>query len=192
MEHFKVNNADVFFDDLGNGKGKLIISDDEYGYNFSYYWGSMGCNLKQFLKSIDSGYFVKKLSNVVDRPINVKKTFIALRVYLQECLSYELKWYQHTEFQKDFRKKLKEFQNNVDDKHHFIDLTQSFHNELDFYLIENVKERREVEKLFERIFSQSEPWNFICSNAHPEEIYLKNIHKKLQKTLKKPVQLCLF
>lgn len=194
MEKIKLGKTDVIFQEFGDGKGKIIVSDDEYGYNFSYSWGAMGkdTTLKQFVKSVGSDYFVKKLSNNVKGTMNVRKTFINLRTYIQECFEYELKWYEHMEFQKDFRERLKTLQKHVNYEHEFIDKVMSFHNQLDFYLIKNRNEMQRLEDLFKDIFNQSEPWHFIVNETHPEEIFLTKLHAKLKKTLSKPVQLCLF
>ena len=50
MEHFRINSTDIILQDFNKGEGKIIISNDSFGYNFSYYWGAMGKNtiLKAF------------------------------------------------------------------------------------------------------------------------------------------------
>ena len=193
MERIRVGHTDVIFDEIGDGAGKIIISNDDYGYNFSHYWGAMGKDtLKQFVCSIDTGYFTNKLCSHINGPMNVKKTFVGLRKSIQESFEYELEWYQHLEFQKDFREKLKKFQKEVSCREEFVNRAMSFHKELNYYLIEEDYERERIEELFKGIFSQCEPWTFLEYNPHPEQLFLEKLHVKLKKVLSKPVQLRLF
>ena len=194
MEHIRIGSTDVVLQDFGDGKGKIIISDDEYGYDFSYYWGAMGkdTTLVNFIQSLNSDYFVKKLSHNIKGPLNIRGTFSELRRHIQECFQYELKWYEHMAFQKDFRKKLKQLQKEVSCADEFVFKLESFCDELDFYLIEDRHERERLENLFKNIFSNSEPWYFIEHETHIEEIFLEKFHSKLKEKLSKPVQLCLF
>ena len=194
MEHIRIENTDVIFQEFGDGKGKIIISNDDYGYNFSYYWGAMGkdTSLAQFVQSINSDYFINKLSSSRKGDFDAYSTFVNLRRYIQECFEYELPWYDHMEFQKDYRKKLKEFQKTIASEKSFIDHITSFHNSLDYYLIKDSRERERVENLFRDIFSDCEPWHFTECEPHPETIFLKKLHVKLKRVLSKPVQLCLF
>jgi hypothetical protein len=194
VEHIRINHTDIILQEFGDGKGKIIISDDEYGYDFSYYWGAMGKDrtLKDFIKSINSDYFVNKLSHNIKGPLNSRKTFRALRKYIQECFKYELQWYDHVEFQKDFRRRLKDFQRNVTCDMEFVQEVQEFHNKLDYFLIKDNREMERVEKLFKDIFAYCEPWYFLDFDTHPEEIFLEKLHIKLKEKLSNPVQLCLF
>jgi len=194
MEHIRIDYTDIILQEFGEGKGKVIISNDDYGYNFSYYWGAMGedTSLKQFLQSIDTGYFVGKLCTHTKGPMNERKTFVALRKYIQECFKYELPWYDHMEFQKDFREKLREYQKTISSETEFIMGITSFCDSLNFYLIDDSKERERLENLFKDIFSNCEPWSFIENDPHPEEVFLKKLHPKLKKALGSSVQLCFF
>jgi len=194
MEHIRIGYTDIILQEFGDGKGKIIISDDDYGYDFSYYWGAMGkdTTLKSFLKKINSDYFVNKLSHNLKGPMNVRKTFVALRAYIQECFQYELQWFEHIEFQRGFRKELRNFQKEVGCDTQFIQEIQDFHNRLDFYLIKERYEQEKFEKLFKDIFSYCEPWGFIVYDTHPEEVFLEKLHAKLKEELSRPVQLCLF
>jgi len=192
MEHIRIGDTDVIFDEMGFGKGKITISNNIY--NFSGTWGSMGRTntLKKFISSIESEHFVKKLSNKKIGQMNVKKTFCNLRTYIKDCLCFDLKWYEHMEFQKDFRLKLREFQNEVISENTFVNGFNLIYDKLDFHLILDKYERKRLENLFKDIFSQSEVKQFLFNEVHPEEIFLKELHSKLKKTLSKSVQLCLF
>jgi len=194
MEHIRIGHTDVILDEFGDGKGKIIISNDECGYDFSYYWGAMGesTTLKQFIQRIGSDYFVGKLSHRTKGKMNVRKTFARLRADIKESLQGELQWYEHMEFQKHFREALREFQSGIVEENEFIRRVQDFYTELNFYLIQDRGEREKLECLFKDIFPQSEPWRFIIHDAHPEDIFLEKLHAKLKKALAKPVQLCLF
>lgn len=79
MEVLHVNEAKVILDDKGNGQGELIIASS-WGYNFSTYWGSMGGSMKDFICSINKGYFADRLSGPDDRPeFDGKATMTAVR-----------------------------------------------------------------------------------------------------------------
>jgi len=193
MEHIRIGQTDIMFEDIDVGKGKIIISDNEFGYDFSCHWGSMGeaATLVDFIKSINSHYFVKSLSHKFKGPMNVKKTFVNLRAHIQEGFEHELEWYEHLEFQKDFRRKLKQLQKEVGDDVEFIQKVSAFHTKLDFSLIKDRQESNAMEDLFASIFKQSEPWRLVHYETHPEDVFLSKLHSKLKKSLSKPVQLCL-
>ena len=194
MEHIRIDSTDIIFQDHGDGKGKIIISNDEYGYDFSYYWGaiSKGDTLAKFIEKMNSGYFVSKLSHKIKGQINIRKTFVALRKYIQESFEYELKWYNHVEFQKDFREKLRNLKDEIANDIDFSQRITSFHEELNFYLINDTNERERIENLFKSIFSNSGPWNLICYDIHPEDAFLERLHAKLKDKLSKSAQLLLF
>lgn len=193
MEHIRIGQTDIMFEDTDTGRGKIVISDDEFGYSFSCCFGSMGkaTTLRDFIQSINSDYFVKSLSHKFKGPMNIKKTFANLRASIQEGFNGELKWYEHLEFQKDFRKKLKQLQKEISCDTEFVQKVQNFNTKLDFYLINGKKECNAMEDLFTSIFRQSEPWRLIHYEIHPEDVFLSKLHKKLKETLSKPVQLCL-
>jgi len=90
METIRIGLTDVIFKDEGEGKGKIIVSNDDWGYNFSHYWGAMGDrNLKQFVSEINTSYFVDKLSVRRNGDLDVKKTFTNIRKRIREALSEE-------------------------------------------------------------------------------------------------------
>jgi len=175
----KINNTDIFLEDLGGNKGKITISDT-YNHNYSYFWGAMGGTLNEFILSINSGYFADKLlgckSNYV---FDARLTFAAIRKFIASDLN--LPWYKHIEFQKGLREKINEFQRDVESADQFVSGWHSFINSIDFYLIEKRYEREEVEKEFKNI---SEQWNFIGERLSPEYLWLEKLHGKLKKHLK--------
>ncbi len=96
-----------------------------------------------------------------------------------------LKWYEHQEFQKDFRAKLKDFQERceeIGDSNYFV---SQFHFEFtvspDFNLINDRWKRESIEKDFNSI---SEPWDFIQKKRSEEYKKLCALHKELVKRLK--------
>ena len=193
MNKFRVGNVDVIFEDKGKGQGKIIISDDDNGYNFSHFWNAMGdCSLREFVCQISSDYFVNKLGTKSNGEFDNKKTFVNFRKFLKEEFYVELPFYKHMPFQKHFRKELKNFQRNICSDRQFIDELGSFPDCLDFFLIENKNEMQYVETCIKKCFSVSEPWDFINHKESLENIFLNKFHKKLKKHLKKPVQLSLF
>lgn len=185
MITFKIDSADVILNDLGDGHGKIIISDTEWGYNFSYYWGAMGNrSLAEFLCSINSDYFINKLGPIDKGEINTKKTITNIRKGIKEYFNSEYPWYTEMDFQKDMRDKLKDLEKEgfygVDNYFYAIN---NFVDSLDYYNIGNKYERNRIEETIKLIFN--EPWYYLAYNEHRENIYLQKFHKKLVKELTK-------
>lgn len=184
IARLKIDNTDIFLEDLGEGKGKITISDT-YGHNYSTFWGAMGMTLKEFICEINDCYFTNRLlgatsSNVFD----AKNTITEVRRHIREELG--LPWYTHKEFQVDMRERLNSLQETCEDsgsENTFVDLFFSgFINRLDFYLIEGNYEQKRWKSLFESI---DEPWHFIQTKESQQSIWLRKIHAKLKKELKK-------
>lgn len=178
MISFRIDYADVILQDFGNNKGKIIISDDDWGYNFSYYWGSMGKNLIDFLLGLNSDYFCYKLGPSEKGPINVKKTMSNVRKEIRQ----ELPWYECVEFQKDMRLELKLLESEVYDQNDFVESMYDFPKRLDYNLIDNEFRKRDIVDTIYSIF-ETEPWNFIVYEEHKQIKYLSNFFPKLKKTL---------
>ena len=178
----KIDDNEVFLEELGPNQGKIILSDS-YGHNYSYYWGAMGGTLKDFILHINEDYFAKNLGNKM-RVFNPVKTFSNVRKYIREDMGYPYYW--EMEFQKDMREKLKEFQSEVEDwggKYTFVDrFFPSFVERLNYSLIKNDFDRKQFENEINNI---TEPWHFIEEKQSDEYIWLCKFHKKLKKELKK-------
>lgn len=184
IERIRIDNTDVFIEELGNGKGKITISDT-YDHNYSYFWGAMGGTLKDFLCSINSSYFCDKLMGARSKWImDVPKTFAAIRKYIATDMG--LPWYQHMAFQKDLRETLKNFQSQIEEHPSndlFVSLFHhSFINRLSFWYIEDSIDQKYVEKDFKGI---CEVWHFIVEKEGPEYIWLTKFHSKLKTAIKK-------
>jgi hypothetical protein len=177
----KIDNTDIFLEELGEGQGKITISDT-YGHNYSNYWGSMGGTLKEFLCRINADYFANKLlgkSSMYE--MDVKRTFTAVRKYIREEIG--LKWYQHLEFQKHMREELKSFENDCVSQEQFVNnFFSSFVDRLYFYSIEDRYKRESLEKYFKGI---SEHWHFIHSKESREYFWITKLHKQLKRKLEK-------
>lgn len=175
----KIDGTDVFIEDLGDGKGKVTISNI-YGHNYSHYWGAMGSNILDFIIRINSEYFADKLLGYVSMySYDDRKTFANLRKHIQNEI---LPWYKHLEFQSDMRQKLNEFQSECNTENDFVDKFQYFINGLDYYLISDRFDRESIESEFKSI---SEPWGFLGDKPSDKYLWLINLHKKIIKKLKK-------
>jgi hypothetical protein len=186
MIAFKIDSADVILNDLGDGQGKIIISDDNWGYNFSYFWGSIGGgqSLIEFLIGMDEYYFSKKLGPSASGEINSKGTIRSVRRAIKEYFSSEYPWYKELEFQKDLRYKLNRLERNgFSGPDEFFHEMNSFVEDLDYYNIDNKQDRENIESIFKSIFC--EPWYYLVYDEHREITYLKKFKTKLVKELKK-------
>lgn len=184
IERIKIDNTDVFLEDLGPGKGKITLSDT-YNHNYSYFWGAMGGNLKEFLSYINASYFADKLMGSKSNSVmDVAKTFAAIRKFIVS--EFNLPWYRHPEFQKKLRECLRDFQSQIEEtpsQDLFVALFHSsFINSLCFWLIEDDYDRKIIEADFKGI---SEVWNFIVEKDGPEYTWLIKFHAKLKKAISK-------
>jgi len=180
MEIIKVGYADVIFDDLGLGAGKLTISDNVNQMNFSYYWGSMGSSLKEFVADIDQHYFSKNLIGHSDQYVmDVKKTFTAVRKRIRE----EIPFYEEMEWQKELREELKKAQENCYSQDHFIHQMNSLPDKLWFGHIGHKFDRDSIKSRLNDALC--EPWHLIETKESPATKYLQDLHKKLKTILKK-------
>ena len=180
-DRIKIDNTDIFLEDMGNGQGKITISDT-YGHNYSMFWGAMGMPLRAFLRQINADYFVNKLLGSAScTEVDVKRTFSAIRKHIREAI---LPWYKNLDFQADMREKLNSFQNECAEcpsEHFFVDNFYSFIKRLDYYLIDDYSYDKEfVEEEFKSI---SEPWGFIVTKKNRECLWLEALHAKLKKAL---------
>ena len=180
----KIDNTDVIFKDIKPGQGKLIISDDSWGYNFSYTWGAMESRtVKDFVLSMNSGYFVGKLGVYGDGDLDVRKTFTALRKILKEQLEDNgYPWYVETVFQKNVRKEFNDLRKRTREANFLVDELSNFPSNLDFTLIEDKYNQQELEKIFENIFC--EPWHLFIYKEREENIFLSKLHKKIKKQIR--------
>lgn len=121
MLQITIGETDVLLFDYEPGQGKIIIANPTC--NYSYYWGSMGCTLSEFICHIDSHYFAKNLTNNI-RSFSNEKTFKSVRKFLREEM--DLPRYKHTEFQKDMRRVLKEFQAACDSEYYLVNSVFNF------------------------------------------------------------------
>lgn len=58
----RLDPVTLIMEDLGDFRGKLTI--DCYGKAWTTYWGSMGCNIAEFIASANVSYLVGSLSDI--------------------------------------------------------------------------------------------------------------------------------
>lgn len=183
MERIKIKNTDIFLEDYGDNKGKIIISNT-YGYNFSYYWGSMGSNLKDFLLRINEGYFIDKLSTDRQGKFSGKKTVQAIRKAIKNQDGWDIPWYEHMPAQKELRELLKSLEQCDEVNSFYYECEKITDNYWDIHY--NRKKRYESEEFTENVknlLSESHYYfQYVDSNEH---IFLKQLFKDLQIELKK-------
>lgn len=171
IEKIIINDYSFYLEDYGENKGKVIITNWDNDLNFSYYWSAMGMDLKSFLQKIDNGYFLNKMIPREQQEVfSSKNTAKNIRKIWKEEI---MQWYEHLEFQKSFREKLKSFLDEIIDQNHFIYAFDSFINSLDYHLINGYYESKSVEENIREILSQ-EPWHLI--ETEPSMVY-KNLSK---------------
>lgn len=177
LKKVSLPEADIVLDFMGDGQGRVHIANHG-GNSYSYYWGAMGCSLDKFICSVSSDYFCNNLvSNKWD--FDSAGTFKKLREFIKSELS--LPWYRYPEFQKDMRQKLREFQGDVTTLNEFVFGWDSFISSLDFYLIDDRYDQREIEKNFKNV---SEVWHFGSTKPSREYLWVEKIHKKLVEYIK--------
>jgi hypothetical protein len=185
MKSLRILDYDILLQDLGQGKGKVIIAG--FDLNTSYYWGAMGENLEDFICSIDTSYWLNKLLPLnVDKPINSRKTFAAFRKQLKECLQdrvYPYGWWVEREFQAEMWEKVRDIQQSATEEYEFIDAICLLPEKLDYYLIADKYDRESFKEAIQN--ACSEPWYCTVKGESREERMLIKLHKALKKELKR-------
>lgn len=177
IEKIKIGDVTVYLEDYEYGKGKIMITGLVYDKAYTTYWGAMGNDLRRFIKSIDPDYFANRLAPP-DKVVDVKGTFKNVRKQIKELMP----WYNHIEFQKDMREKLKEFQYDVEqnpDERFFVYEFSGFMDSLDMYLIDDEYDRKVFKSL------QDECWYYLETKPGPEYDALYKFHAKLINELNK-------
>lgn len=175
-KQLRIGSTDVILTDYEIGQGKIIISDDNYGYNFSYYWGSMGSDLNIFLKEINSSYFVNKLGPIERGGIDLKATMKNVRHYWKtEC---GISWYNYMDEQKTLRQELKIVETHSYDEQDFVRRMQSIDSA--FYFRPSMF-KSDFQEAVEQI--SCEPWHHIVCKEHPQNTWLEKFFVKLKQTL---------
>ncbi len=167
----RIKETDVFFDNQGDGRGKLTLSN--WRVSYSYYWGAMGSDLQSFITRINSDYFASKLLGT--RNIYCfcpKKTMRNLRAFIKE----EIPWYKHMGFQKDMREKINDYFSDCETSSDFVNSWNRFVDNLSYYEIDCRYDREEVESVFKDL---SEPWYLIGETTSQEYNWLKDFHGEL-------------
>ena len=178
MKLLRIETTDVILNDYELGKGKIIISDDDYGYNFSYYWGAMGQSaLSDFLQDIDTGYFVGKLGPHSGGEISMDKTMKVVRKWWKE--ESGIRWYEFKEEQKELREKFNIIQQETCDQQDFVYLMNELVNEF-YFPYSNYK--NDFQSALDGL--TTEPWHFIVLDEHKQNTWLSKFHLKLKDALK--------
>jgi hypothetical protein len=176
METIRIGYTDIIFMDEGPGKGKIIISDDDWGYNFSYYWGAMGKEtIKEFVSTINTSYFIGKLCPSMKGPLDVKTIKEAF-----EDNGYG--WYKHLEFQKDMREVINDMQSEVYDDRDLVDSLDNLKHRLSFYLIDDRYDRQDIQSIFDDMWCEC--WYMFEYEEPREHKFLAELHKKIKKHIK--------
>lgn len=183
MELINIGITDVILQDYEDGQGKIIISDFNFDYNFSHYWGAMGdnTNLKKFICKINADYFAGKLVGHIQKPIDVKATFANLRREIREFMP----WYVNVDFQKEMREALNDYQRSVYSQECFVNGWDNFVSNLWFSDCDHWNyDKHEVKSFFE---GYCEHWNLIVTKEPKEYQWCIGIHKELKKIFKSEV-----
>lgn len=177
-ENLRIGSTDVILMDYEPGAGKIIISNDGYGYNFSYYWGAMGkdTTLAQFICHISTDYFVGKLGPTERGDVDMKATMKNVREWWKN--ESGIRWYQEMELQKELREAFNRIQNDCCDDRYFVELMQSLEQNFHFPYS---KFKSDFEEAI--IAMQCEPWNFLVYSDHKHNIWLSKFHAILKEEL---------
>lgn len=176
----KINTTDIILIDYGNeSSGKVIISDNEYDINCSYYWGSMASNLNGFISRINPDYFASKLSNT-KYVFSAKNTAKAIRKYIKENMAYELPWYKWPHHQKTLRAAIKEIE-SASCQNEALHLIENLHKGYDIEA-GSYEEIIEFQSLLETHFN-NEAWHFLETETSAEYEFLAKLLPLLKKKL---------
>jgi hypothetical protein len=178
MNRLNIKTADIFLENYEVGQGKIIISDLEFG-SWSFYWGSMGSKIEEFIQDINADYFAGKLCNTED-VFCPKTTAKAIRKYIREELTYDLPWHKFMTAQKEMREKIKEIENSSSQEE-ALHIMSTMHENLMCYDLDR-QDEKEFLGIIEGVFS-CEPWYFLQTKPSREYNYLRKLHKSLKTKL---------
>lgn len=177
ITQLRIGTTDVILNDYEPGKGKIIISDDDFGYNFSYYWGSMGKDsLKEFLSGVDIYYFVNKLGSHENGDIDMDKTMRAVRKFWKEDSG--CKWYEFIEEQKELREKFNDLQKTCTSAHEFVDAMNNIDDNFYFSALKPLNNFQCALQLI-----KNEPWHFIQYEQHKHNRWLTKFFPLLKQAI---------
>lgn len=180
LKKISIGSTDIFLEDYEPGQGKITISDTEHGA-FTHYWGAMGSNISEFVQSINTDYFVRKLSSD-DRVFSAKKSVQAIRRYIRNDMKYDLPWYRWPDAQKELREFIEELE-QCHSEENFVDECYKIPKRIIALNLDKY-ETEEFEGIVKDIFT-NEPWNFIEKEPSQQAIWLTKLLPKLQKQLRK-------
>lgn len=178
MRKIELGSTDIFLENYKTGQGKITISSGDNGA-FTFYWGAMGSNIEEFIQNTNSDYFATKLSTHPDE-FDSKLSIRNVRKYIREELSFELPWYRYLEGQKALRERLKEIEQGAFNEQHFVNLMESFTDNLFTEL--DISEEKEFFEIL-RNSIECEPWHFIHKSESSQFKWLKSIHEELKRFL---------
>lgn len=190
IQNLNIDGTDVILQDYEFGKGKIIISDNQYDYNFSYHWGAMSDTLKDFLLRINEDYFVKNLTTVTRGRFDSKTTMKNVRHWWKK--ESGIAWYEYKEEQKTLRQELRFIENICSDDQYFVERMGRIKDSFYFPTPRNynftehkfdICLKSDFELAIEAL--ASEPWHHIVYKEPYENIWLSKFFPKLQKELKK-------
>lgn len=185
-ENLRIGSTDIILMDYSEGSGKIIISNDGYGYNFSYYWGAMGkdTTLAQFICHISTDYFVGKLGPYEKGDIDLSKTMRNVRGFWKK---EGIPWYKEMDLQKDLRREFKSIESMCDDDRHFVDMMSRLKDSFYFSKHTVLSTGYVIKDDFEDALDHlcSEPWDFIVNKDHKQNIWLAKFHLQLKEELAK-------
>jgi hypothetical protein len=177
MEKIYIGETKIILDDLGEGRGSLIISN---GYNaYDHYWGSMGGTLNEFILRIDTGYFAGKMLGHRDiYEFDAKASLRNVRAQLKE----DLPWYEYMSAQKELREELRGLK-YCSSQEEFVDVLSNLHDKLMCYDLDRYDEAEFLDIIRNGICSES--WHLLGTKPSREYNFLVDLLPKLQKHIKK-------
>lgn len=184
LTHFRIDYTDVILQDYEEGKGKIILSNDDRDINLSYYWGSMGkgYDLSKFILKTNDSYLIGKLGvRYDDGPINMKRTMANVRRHIKEETDW--RWYMSPVDDRDLRQELNQIQSESYDVNSFITVMSGldlhkYYSGSDIYSDGKSAFTDMIDSI------SSEPWYFIVRDEHPTNYWLSKFLQKLRSHLK--------
>lgn len=177
MKTIQIGTTEVILQNYEINQGKIIISD-LYNGSYSYYWGSIGGTLEEFIKSTSSDYFAGKLCNE-QHVFSGKATAKSIRRHIKQNMNYDLPWYKYMPAQKELREAINDLK-RCDSQHDAIYQIEKFK---DIYAIGmGADEDKEFEEIMESNFN-CEPWHFLETEPSPSYRFLVKLHKELKNKL---------
>ena len=178
ITRLKIGRTDVFLENGDKeGQGKTTIADPDNGA-FTFYWGSMGGDIFDFMLRINAGYFSMKLCGN-QWVFDPKSTLKRVRREIRDTIH----WYQYMGPQKELRESIKKVSGCTSADTFIVCCAEIVDNIKYWITYDDQEQEKDFHDTIIPIF-ETEPWHMVCEKPSQESLWLEELHGKIQAKIK--------